>query len=276
MTLVELLTNIANAIRSKTGETNSIPATEFPDRISAITVGNSFVITVSGDDGALVTATNGDETVTGTISDGSVALTVNSAGTWTISATLDDATSKITTVEIEDSFTAQVTFDDIYEKYSCVQTSWEGYDTAIKNIVSSSEEPDDFQWTGHEGGYIFNTATGIFSVSDFSKVVTIDQSEGGRVYVFADDGSYVMSYLYVPEWVQYGNAYMIDKNYAVPKTYYNYEKGDTSYGTVATDEGTYPDADIGYSYITQFSSDGTTYYVMQDSDGNYYCYKKTN
>lgn len=40
MTLTELFTNIANAIRSKTGGTNPIKAEDFPSAIEGISVGN--------------------------------------------------------------------------------------------------------------------------------------------------------------------------------------------------------------------------------------------
>lgn len=40
MTLIQLFTAIANAIRGKTGSSNSIPAENFPDEISNITTGN--------------------------------------------------------------------------------------------------------------------------------------------------------------------------------------------------------------------------------------------
>ena len=53
-------------------------------------------IKVNVDSGAVVTATKGSDTVTGTSVDGSVTLKVRSDGTWTLSATKDGVTSPVT------------------------------------------------------------------------------------------------------------------------------------------------------------------------------------
>lgn len=60
------------------------------------TGGTGGRIKVNVDTGAVVTATKGSETVTGTSVDGSVTLKVRSDGTWTLSATKDGVTSPVT------------------------------------------------------------------------------------------------------------------------------------------------------------------------------------
>ena len=60
---------------------------------------------------------------------------------------------------------------------------------------------------------------------------------------------------------------------ATATTYADYSKGSTSYGSVYAEEGAYPDAVNGYTYVTTFSEGGVSYTVMKNGS-TYYCYCK--
>lgn len=70
-------------------------------------------IKVTGPDGATVNAAKGDKSVSGTISGGSVTLTVNEDGEWTITATYKDGIAQATTVNVleeGETYTAEAKF----------------------------------------------------------------------------------------------------------------------------------------------------------------------
>lgn len=101
---------IANAIREKDGTTEPIPANDFPARIRAIKTGSGFAIplVVTADVGTVITAVNGDTTVTGTVGDsGSVTLTLPSPGDWSVSAQLGDKTKGPEIVSVQDVYAAE-------------------------------------------------------------------------------------------------------------------------------------------------------------------------
>lgn len=103
--LGELFSDIAVAIREKTGETATMKPAEFSEKIAAIEVGGGgsdvpfTTITVTAKranvalPGATVTAVNGKNTVTGvTGEDGKCVLIVTVSGTWSITVTKDGGT----------------------------------------------------------------------------------------------------------------------------------------------------------------------------------------
>ena len=72
--------------------------------------GAEFKVNVTVDSGALVTATKGQLTVSGTAVDEQCVLTIPEAGTWTVTATRDGQTSDIKTVSVVDSYAVTLTF----------------------------------------------------------------------------------------------------------------------------------------------------------------------
>ena len=106
------LTSVANAIRDKGGTTALLTyPDEFVTAIQAISLGivPQLIVTVSA--GAMVTATNGSKTITGTSdSTGVCTLIVPEIGTWSVSATLDGQTSDTKTVSITDTYAVSLTF----------------------------------------------------------------------------------------------------------------------------------------------------------------------
>jgi hypothetical protein len=101
------LSDIATAIRNKTGVSELIPTTEMAMRISSISSsnGNNFIIVVNVDSGATVTATKGETIVTGVSENGVCVLNVNESGDWTIEATLEDKKSNQEIVTISNTYT---------------------------------------------------------------------------------------------------------------------------------------------------------------------------
>ena len=101
---------IADAIREKEGSTEPIPASAFAARILGIQTGSAFAVplTVTVDPGAVVTAVNGSEAVSGTAGEeGVVLLTLTAPGLWTVTGTLGDV-EKSTTVEVADGYSAEL------------------------------------------------------------------------------------------------------------------------------------------------------------------------
>ena len=82
------LTAVANAIREKGGTSEQLACPDgFVAAIQAIQTGVPLQITVATNAGATVTATKGSKTVSGTAdTSGNCTLTVDEAGTWTITA----------------------------------------------------------------------------------------------------------------------------------------------------------------------------------------------
>lgn len=84
---------IADAIREKDGTTAPIVANDFPDRIRAIEGKSEFAVplVVALDEGAIVTATKGDQIITAVAnSNRRAVLTLDQPGAWNISAQLGD------------------------------------------------------------------------------------------------------------------------------------------------------------------------------------------
>ena len=82
------LTAVANAIREKGGTSEQLACPDgFVTAIQAIQTGVLLQITVATNAGATVTATKGNKTVSGTAdTNGHCTLTVDEAGTWTVTA----------------------------------------------------------------------------------------------------------------------------------------------------------------------------------------------
>ena len=104
------LVSIGDAIREKTGESNQIALLNMPARIRSIQTGFSPSLVVTVATGAVVTATNGSKTASGTAVDGSTTILLPDAGTWTVSAQLNGQTSGSKTVSVTGSYSMSLTF----------------------------------------------------------------------------------------------------------------------------------------------------------------------
>lgn len=102
---------IADAIREKEGSTGPIPAGDFAARILALpggsgTEGFAVPLVVTVEQGAAVTAVQGDTTITGTSgAGGTVTLILTAPGEWTVTASLNGK-QKETTVTVGNGYEA--------------------------------------------------------------------------------------------------------------------------------------------------------------------------
>ena len=105
------LTKIASAIRAKGGTSDSLVYPDgFVTAIQAIQTGTELQIIVSVASGAVVTATKGSLSVSGTSVNGVCTLVVSEEGEWTVSATLDGKTSDSSIVNVVSSYDTVLAF----------------------------------------------------------------------------------------------------------------------------------------------------------------------
>ena len=105
------LKNVANAIRAKGKTTASLTFPNgFISAIQTIQTGTELKIVVSVTSGAVVTATKGSDTVSGTSVNGVCTLVVPEAGTWSVKATLGGQTSGTENVSVVDSYAVTLSF----------------------------------------------------------------------------------------------------------------------------------------------------------------------
>ena len=115
--MAEYLTNdvdlkkVADAIRAKGGTSAMLPyPDEYVSAINAITTGTGLKIVASATSEATVTATKGNDIVSGTSVNGVCTLIVPEAGTWSVKATLGGLTSETKTVSVVDSYAVELNF----------------------------------------------------------------------------------------------------------------------------------------------------------------------
>ena len=180
------LTLVANAIRTKGGTTELLTyPDEFVTAIQAISLGivPQLIVTVSA--GAMVTATNGSKTITGTSdSTGVCTLAVPEIGTWSVSATLNGQTSDTKTVSITDTYMVSLSF------FSADIT------VTVDSGASVSLQKDGatIQTKTSTGTVVFTvTETGTYTI-----VATKDgQITSGSVDVVSGTTSYTLTLLFV-------------------------------------------------------------------------------
>ena len=125
------LTAVANAIREKGGTSEQLACPDgFVAAIRAIQTGVPLQIAVATNAGATVTATKGSKTVSGTAdTSGHCTLTVDEAGTWTVTAATA-STTKTSDVVVGISNVNLLPFDPVLNNYS-----WE----AIKKVSDAGQ-----------------------------------------------------------------------------------------------------------------------------------------
>ena len=152
------LTAVANAIREKGGTSEQLACPDgFVSAIQAIQTGVPLQIAVTTNAGATVTATKGSKTVSGTAdTSGNCTLTVDEAGTWTITAATA-STTKTSDVVVGISNVDLVLADSVLNN-----NSWE----TIKK-VSDAGQGENYWSIGDRKEVTLNGTVGHLSLSNY-------------------------------------------------------------------------------------------------------------
>nr|DAT14730.1 MAG TPA: hypothetical protein [Caudoviricetes sp.] len=152
------LTKVADAIRAKSGTTAVL---EYPDgfatAIGDIQTGTELSIVVTVTSGAVVTATKGSTTVSGTSVNGVCTLVVPEAGTWSVKATLGEQTSKAKNVFVVDSYAVELSF---------ASSTLNNNDWATIKSVSDAGQGANYWSIGDRKAVTLNGTVGNLSLSN--------------------------------------------------------------------------------------------------------------
>lgn len=152
------LTKVADAIRAKSGTTAVL---EYPDgfatAIGDIQTGTELSIVVTVTSGAVVTATKGSTTVSGTSVNGICTLIVPEAGTWSVKATMGGQTSKTKNVFVVDSYAVELSF---------VSSTLNNNDWATIKSVSDAGQGANYWSIGDRKAVTLNGTVGNLSLSN--------------------------------------------------------------------------------------------------------------
>lgn len=152
------LTKVADAIRAKGGTTAVL---EYPDgfatAIGNIQTGTELSIVVSVTSGAVVTATKGSTTVSGTSVNGTCTLIVPEAGTWSVKATLGGLTSGTKNVSVVNSYSLTLSF---------VSSTLNNNDWATIKSVSDAGQGANYWSIGDRKAVTLNGTVGKLSLSN--------------------------------------------------------------------------------------------------------------
>lgn len=125
---------IADAIRAKDGTTAAIQASKFPERIAAIQTGITPKLVITTKSGAVVTATKGSKTFSGTAgTDGICTLELPEAGEWSVMAAKDGLNETETIIIGTQSMTLTIGYDPVF-----ANSTWE----KIIEACQSNAVPD--------------------------------------------------------------------------------------------------------------------------------------
>jgi hypothetical protein len=152
------LTKVADAIRAKSGTTAVL---EYPDgfatAIGDIQTGTELSIVVTVTSGAVVTATKGSTTVSGTSVNGVCTLVVPEAGTWNVKATLGGQTSRTENVSVVNSYSLTLSF---------VSSTLNNNDWATIKSVSDAGQGENYWSIGDRKAVTLNGTVGKLSLSN--------------------------------------------------------------------------------------------------------------
>lgn len=152
------LKNVANAIRTKGKTTASLTFPNgFISAIQTIQTGTELKIVVSVTSGAVVTATKGSNTVSGTSVNGVCTLVVPEAGTWSVKATLGGQTSDTKNVSVVDSYSLTLSF---------VSSTLNNNEWSVIKSVSDAGQGANYWSIGDRKAVTLNGTVGKLSLSN--------------------------------------------------------------------------------------------------------------
>ena len=153
------LTAVANAIREKGGTSEQLACPDgFVSAIQAIQTGVPLQIAVTTNAGATVTATKGSKTVSGTAdTSGHCTLTVDEAGTWTVTAATA-STTKTSDVVVGISNVDLLPVDSVLNN-----NSWE-----IIKKVSDAGQGENYWSIGDRKAVTLNGTVGHLTLSNYT------------------------------------------------------------------------------------------------------------
>lgn len=154
------LTKVAAAIREKGGTSDPLVYPDgFVTAIQAIQTGTELKIVVSVTSGAAVTATKGNNTVSGTSVNGVCTLIVPEAGTWSVKATLSGQTSDTKSVTFTDSYALTLSF---------VSAVLNNNDWATIKKISDKGEGANYWSIGDRKAVTLNGTVGALTLSNYT------------------------------------------------------------------------------------------------------------
>lgn len=148
--------------------------------------GTKLKIIVSVASGAVVTATKGSLSISGTSVNNSCTLIVPEAGTWNVKATLGGETSDTKSVTFTDRYTTSLTF------FSAVITVHTEADTKVTIVKPSGMSQTTYTYTGKVE--VLTTETGTHTV----EATKNGQTVSGTVNVVSGTTSYSLTLSFVP------------------------------------------------------------------------------
>ena len=241
-TLTSLFSDIAKAIRSKTGGTATIVADNFPTAIDSIVTlsgGSSDATATAGEILTGKTAYVNGAKVTGSMANnGAVSQAINAGGSYTIPAGYHNGSGKVTGNSLSSQTSATAGAGDIRSG----KTAWVNGSLVTGNLVPPTADTGEFSLTEKTTTVTIATNKRNFVISMIPNMST------GNGYTPASSWSFMMQFAYIN-----GVPYAI-----------TYDSGEIEFNA----------NDFGSSYTPNVSVSGSNTTIKMGSFRTYYFYDK--